>query len=65
MAGLYLGRKKGGCSLRENNPVNGEKVECVVEKVRKAYHWDYCEETMPGIIARPLATCDYLHLNLS
>lgn len=30
--------KKGGCSLRETNPVNGEKVECVVEKVRKAYH---------------------------
>lgn len=45
---ISMDRKKGGCCLQEN-PVNGEKVECNLDKVKEAYPWEYCEEIMPGM----------------
>lgn len=61
-----MNRKKSDYYLREKNPINRKKVECVLEKKLKMYiHEHIVRKSCLGCIARPLAICDYLHLNLN
>lgn len=45
-------KKKRGYYLRAKNSINQEKVKNVLEKVRKAYFWEYFEEIAPGLYSR-------------
>ena len=44
-----MDRKEGGYWLRDENPINGEKLECILEKVRKAHPWECCEQIIPDM----------------